>query len=119
MGWSNYYLTTATTKQKVKILVNFFRTRHGAGLRGKQATEAGAAVRKYFSVRLLDTAWMDDPGVKLARRSCMRTPAENRAYFRSGAAHDKKPIWYDLLEQIRTDHWEGKEYDYRTADSTA
>jgi hypothetical protein len=49
LGWPNYYLTTATRKQKVKLLVNFFRARHAAGLRRKQATEAVAAVRKYFS----------------------------------------------------------------------
>jgi hypothetical protein len=36
--------------------------------------------------------------------------AENRKYARSEAGKDKKPIWYDLLAQIREALSVGKDY---------
>jgi hypothetical protein len=97
-------------------MMNFFRVRYQKGLRGKGATEAGAAVRKYFMIKLLDTEWMDDPQVSNARKACRRSPEENREFIRAGAGRDKKPIWYDLLGQIREEYWEDKVYGVLTAD---
>jgi hypothetical protein len=97
-------------------MMNFFRVRYQNGLRGKGATEAGAAVRKYFMIKLLDTEWMDDPQVSNARKACRRSPEENREFIRAGAGRDKKPIWYDLLGQIREEYWEDKVYGVLTAD---
>jgi hypothetical protein len=109
-GWGEYYMTTATRTEKIRHLMNFFLERYKRGLRAKQATEAGAAVRKYFEIKLLSTEWFDDPQVKLARKSCRRSTDENREYVRSRNGKDKKPIWYDLLAQIREDLWEGSDY---------
>jgi hypothetical protein len=94
----------------------FFKKRFDAGLREKQATGAGAAVRKHFQIKLLSTEWFDDPQLSEARRSCRRSAVENRAYARSGAGRDKKPIWYDLLAQVREELWEGKDFSHEHID---
>jgi hypothetical protein len=109
-GRSDYYMRSASHESKVGQLVNFFRERHARGLRGKEATGAGAAVRKYFEIGLQNTGWLDDPQIKIVRRSCRRNAAENRAYVRSGTGQDKKPIWYELLTEIREELWEDKDY---------
>jgi hypothetical protein len=116
-GWPDYYMRTATRDEKVLQLMSFFKARYVSGLREKQATAAGSAVRKYFEVELETTEWFDDPRIRGARRACRRSPAENRVYARSKEAKDKKPIWYDLLGQIREDYWLGQDYDYKGIDN--
>jgi hypothetical protein len=98
-------------------MVNFFRVRYGRGLREKQATEAGAAVRKYFEVGLQDTEWLDDPQIRIARRACRRNASENRANVKSRVGRDKKPIWYELLARMREEYWEGKDYSCANIDN--
>jgi hypothetical protein len=65
-------------------MMNFFKKRYDAGLREKQAMGAGAAVRKYFQIKLMSTEWFNDPQVSESRRACRRSTAENREYVRSG-----------------------------------
>ena len=115
-GWNEYYMTTASRTEKVRHVVNFFRVRYERGLREKQATEVGSAIRKFFEIKMLSTEWLDDPQIGLARRACRRSAAENRAYRKAREGQDKKPIWYDLLAQIREEHWEGKDFSYLNVD---
>jgi hypothetical protein len=77
-GRSDYYMKSASRHSKVRQVVNFFRERYGRRLREKQATEVGAAIRKYFEAALQDTEWLDDPQIKIARRACRRSALENR-----------------------------------------
>jgi hypothetical protein len=116
LGWSDFYMTTATRTEKIRHMMNFFKKRYDKGLREKQATGAGAAVRKYFQIQLMSTEWFGDPQVSEARKSCRRSAAENREYVRSGAGKDKKPIWYDLLTQMRDTLWVRKDYSYGQID---
>jgi hypothetical protein len=44
-----------------------------------------------------------------------RTPAENRDTHARSGWPKTKPIWYDLLEQIRVDTLGGKEFSYPLA----
>jgi hypothetical protein len=115
-GWKDYYMTTASRTEKVRHFMNFLRLRYERGLREKQATEVGSAIRKYFEIKMKSTEWLDDPQVKIARRACRRSAAENRAYGKAQAGQDKKPIWYDLLAQIREEHWEGLDYSHLNID---
>lgn len=117
LGRSDHYMRSASRVSKVRQLVNFFRERYGRGLREKQATGAGAAIRKYFEVGLQDTDWMNDSQVSIARRACRRTALENRAYVRSREGKDKKPIWYELLARMREELWEGKDYSCTNIDN--
>jgi hypothetical protein len=116
-GRIDYYMRTASRISKVRQLVNFFRERYVRGLREKQATEAGAAIRKYFEIELQDTAWMNDPQIGIARRACRRNALENRAYVKSRVGKDKKPIWYELLARMREEYWEGKDYSCDNIDN--
>jgi hypothetical protein len=116
-GRTDHYMKSASRHSKVRQLVNFFRERYGRGLREKQATGVGAAIRKFFEVALQDTEWLDDPQVKIARRACRRSALENRAYVRSRAGRDKKPIWYELVTRMREEYWEGKDYSCDNIDS--
>jgi hypothetical protein len=116
-GRSDYYMRSASKISKVRQLVNFFGERYVRGLREKQATEAGAAIRKYFEVELQDTVWMNDPQIRIARRACRRSALENRAYVKSRVGRDKKPIWYELLARMREKYWEGKDYSCDNIDN--
>jgi hypothetical protein len=60
-------MTTATRTEKIRHLMNFFKKRFDRVLREKQATGAGAAVRKHFQIKLLSTEWFDDPQVSGSR----------------------------------------------------
>ena len=127
-GWSEWvaylrsrevidpYLNRVSEEEKVSLLCNFFRTRHEVGKRGKEAHSAGAAVRKYFEMTLVSTAFMDHPIVTAARTACRRTTDELRAFARCGKSKDKLPIWWALLVDIRDTLWVGKKWTYPEID---
>lgn len=114
-GTDPYLRGVKEEDEKAFWLAAFFKARYETGLRGKDATAAGASVRIYFEMALLSTAFCDSSITKRARRACRMSPDELRACQSNGRKGQAKlPVWEGLMEDLRTFLWEDKEWGWTT-----
>ena len=115
-GIEDPYLRLYPEEEKVMLLCNLFRMRYVAGRRGKGAYAIGAAVRKFFQIKLQSVTFFDNPMTTTARTACRMTTDELRQLQRSGGGTDKLPVFWEMFSIMRETHWENKSWLYPDID---
>ena len=110
------YLREASTDQKLKLYMNYVRLKYLAGERDRKATDS-SGIKKFLTMDLQNTDWLDSTIASAVRRACRRTPEENREMIRGRVGQDKKPIWWELLQTVRDDLWSPGDWSYLHIDN--
>lgn len=116
MGMPDPYLRGATPDQKLKLYMNYVRLKYLAGDRDRKATDS-SGIKKFLTMDFQNTDWLDSTAASAVRRACKRTPEENRERVRNKGDHDKKPIWWELLQSVRDDLWSPGDWSHEHIDN--
>lgn len=110
------YLRGASTDQKLKLYMNYVRLKYLAGERDRKATDS-SGIKKFLTMDVQNTDWLDSTAASAVRRACRRTPEENREMVRWRVSQEKKPIWWELLQSVRDDLWSPGDWSYEHIDN--
>lgn len=115
-GITDPYLCRYPEQAKVQLLCNFFRSRYIRGKRGKAAYGIGAAIRKFFKIRMESIAFFESPFATAAQTACRSSMDDLREVQRTGQGNDKLPVFWEILSVMRETHWTSRGWTFPDID---
>ena len=98
----DFYLETASSdKERSMVVVLFMAERYEGGFRGERVFACLSAVKHFFTLRFVDTRFLDSDVVAAGRSGAKLRAADLRLRADRGSDRSALPLPYEVLEVMR------------------